>query len=249
MDAIILAGALNSGPLRDLSPAQYEAEIIIAGRPMLDYVICALESVPEIRRILVVGHEQMISEDVRTRVDLVAEPGDSAIDSLSNGLQALASEEPVLIITSDVPLITREALEDFLERCRQRRGDLFYSFVPKEINEQKYPGVRRTYVKLAEGTYTGGNLALLSPVAVKGNIELLKKATILRKQPIKLCKMLGWRYLLKLIFGRLKISQIEERISAVLHFKAVGIISPFPEIGIDVDKPSDLRLAQEVLSK
>ncbi|TCL76343.1 GTP:adenosylcobinamide-phosphate guanylyltransferase [Hydrogenispora ethanolica] len=249
MDAVILAGALNSGPLRAVSSAQYEAAIEIAGRPMLDYVVKALQNVASIRRIIIVGNESAVAPEIRRQAVGVIEPGGTLVDSLIGGLNALQSAEPVLVATSDIPLITREAVEDFLSRCSRIPGDVYYSFVSKELNEAKYPGVQRTYVTLREGTFTGGNLALIAPRVVEENAEMLRKAALLRKKPWKLCQMLGWRYLWKLLCGNLTIAEIEQRVRSVFGIRAVGIISPFPEVGIDVDKPSDFRLATEVLSK
>lgn len=249
MDAVILAGALNSGSLRAVSSAEYEAAIEIAGRPMLDYVVQALKNVAALRRIVIVGNESALTPAIREQVSAVIEPGATLIDSLIQGLHAINATEPVLVATSDIPLITREAVEDFLSRCRRKDGEIYYSFVPKEQNEAKYPGVQRTYVTLKEGTFTGGNLALIDPRVIRDNAPMLRKAALLRKKPWQLCKMLGWRYLWKLLWGRLTIAEIEQRVTAIFAIKAVGVISPYPEVGIDVDKPSDFRLASEVLSK
>lgn len=250
MNAIVLAGALNKGSLRQVSPAQYEAEIEIAGRPMLDYVVLALARVQSIKKIVIVGSESMLSISKSNGEHLIfVKPGSSVVESLENGISALTDREPVLILTSDIPLITKEALEDFLNRCHNQPGDIFYSFVSKAINEQKYPGVQRTYVRLKEGTFTGGNLVLLSPEVIHDKLTILTKAVALRKKPIKLCGLLGWWYLCKLLFGALTIKEIESRVAEVLGVKAVGIVSPYPEVGIDVDKPSDLQLAKEVLTK
>lgn len=250
MNAIILAGAPNKGQLRQVSPAQYEAEIEIAGRPMLDYVVLALERVQSIKKIVIVGSESMLSNS-KSNTDQIqfVEPGPSAIDSLENGIGVLKESEPVLILTSDIPLITKEALEDFLNRCWGRTGDIYYSFVPKAVNDQKYPGVQRTYVRLKEGTFTGGNLALLSPEIIHEKFTTLKRAVALRKKPLKLCGMLGWSYIIKLIFGVLTIKEIENRVAEIFGINAVGIVSLYPEVGIDVDKPSDLKLVREVLTK
>lgn len=250
MNAIVLAGALNKGLLRQVSPAQYEAEIEIAGRPMLDYVVLALERVQSINQIVIVGYESMLSHNSThgKRISFV-NPGSSIIESLENGISVLTPEEPVLILTSDIPLITKEALEDFLERCNSQSGDIYYSFVPKTINDQKYPGVQRTYVRLKEGTFTGGNLVLLSPDLIREKLTILMKAVALRKKPLQLCRMLGWWYLCKLLWGALTIKEIEGRVAEVLGVRAVGVVSPYPEVGIDVDKPSDLKLAQKVLTK
>lgn len=249
MNAIVLAGAPNKGALRQISSAQYEAEIDIAGRPMLDYVVLALERVQSINQIVIVGYESMLSSNGFNDKHLVfVKPGTSVIESLKNGISALTFGEPILILTSDIPLITKEALEDFLNRCN-RSGDIFYSFVPKTVNDQKYPGVQRTYVRLKEGTFTGGNIVLLSSEIIREKLTTLTKAVALRKKPLKLCRMLGWWYLWKLLLGSLTIKEIEGRVAEVLGVKAVGIVSPYPEVGIDVDKPSDLKLAREVLTK
>jgi GTP:adenosylcobinamide-phosphate guanylyltransferase len=249
MDAVILAGALNTGSLRKVSSARYEAEIKIGERPMIDYVVRAIKKVPQIKRITVVAPESILSDELKKQVSLIVKPGNSLIESLNNGLTALATEEPVLILTSDIPLITKEAVEDFLTSCSKRNGDVYYSFVSKEVNERKYPGVQRTYVKLREGVFTGGNIVLLSPRVVKSQREKLNKAASLRKKPLQLVAMLGWKYLLFFIMGKLMIRQIEERATKLLKLNAVGIISPYPEVGIDVDKPSDLQLACQVLAK
>lgn len=246
VDAIILAGALNNGPLRQVSPAKYEAAIEIDGRPMLEYVIAALRNVSAVQRIVVVGDPSLIDERLKGMVFQVVAPGESLMDSLINGVQALQAKEPVLVMTGDIPLISGEALEDFIDRCRAISGDVYYSFVSRESSEKKYPGVERTYVKLKEGVFTGGNVVLLSQRVVRDHLPMLKKAASLRKKPVQLCLMLGWKFLLKLIMGHLKIAEIEGRIFSQFHFKAVGVISPYPEIGIDVDKPSDLKLVQRV---
>lgn len=248
MDAIILAGALNSGPLRKVSPAEYEAEIEIAGRPMLEYVVAAVSQVPRIQRIIVVAPDGALSPESKAKISALVPPGKKMIDSLNNGIKAFNTTEPVLIITSDIPLITPEALNDFLDQCARRQEDVFYPVVSKEVNEQKYPGVQRTYVKLREGTFTGGNLVLISPRVIQNHMEMLNKAVLLRKKPLQLCAMLGLIYLFYLLIGRLTIRDIEKRINKSFNFTAVGIISTYPEVGIDVDKPSDLELANQVLS-
>jgi GTP:adenosylcobinamide-phosphate guanylyltransferase len=249
MDAIILAGATNSGALRQVSQEEFEAEIKIAGRPMLDYVLQALRSISSIQRIVVVGPDSLMTPEMKERTSDVAEPGNSWEESLINGLNKLNTEEPVLLVTSDIPLITKEALEDFLTRCQERKGDVYYSFVSKEANERKYPGVQRTYVKLREGVFTGGNLGLIAPRIIRDNFEMFKKAAAMRKKPLQLCSLLGWKCMFKLVCGRLSIHEIEDRVAKIFHFAAIGVASPYPEVGIDVDKPSDLQLAKEVLSK
>jgi molybdopterin-guanine dinucleotide biosynthesis protein A len=249
MDAVILAGAPNAGNLQQLSAAQYEAEIEIDGRPMLDYIVIALKKVTTIGRIVVAGPEQVLSEQSRALIYKRVEAGQSMIDSLVNGLNILGGESALLVVTSDIPLLSKEAVEDFLTNCKKRSGDVFYSFISKENCETKYPGVNRTYVKLREGIFTGGNIALISQKVIHDNIDMLKKAVNMRKKPMQLGSLLGWKCLWHLILGKITIPEIEQRIDKTFNFKAVGVVSKYPEIGFDVDKPSDLILARKILTK
>jgi GTP:adenosylcobinamide-phosphate guanylyltransferase len=249
MDAVILAGAPNTGNLQQFSAAQYEAEIEIDGRPMLDYIIMALKEVTVMGRIVVTGPEQVLSEQSRALIYKRVEAGQSMIDSLVRGLNILGGESAVLVVTSDIPLLTKEAVEDFLANCQKCRGDVYYSFISKENCEARYPGVSRTYVKLQEGTFTGGNIVLISQKVIRDNIDMLKKAVNMRKKPMQLGSLLGWKCLWRLFLGKITIPEIEQRIDKIFNFKAVGVISKYPEIGIDVDKPSDLILARKILTK
>ena len=248
MDAIILAGAKNTGPLKGCSNSPYEAGIEIAGRPMVELVVEALLKVKRVDRIVVVVPEGILSPDLEREIWKAVLPGETMVDSLLAAFEALEPDEPVLVVTSDIPLITPEAVDDFLDRCGRRSAEVYYSFVSKEVNERKYPGVQRTYVRLKDGTFTGGNIILIHPRVVREHRKRLIQAVALRKQPFKLCRLLGLRFFVKLLFGRLTVGEIERRVERILHLRGAGIVSPYPEVGIDVDKPSDLELARKALA-
>lgn len=247
MDAIILGGALNKGALRESSDQRYEAAIKIHDLPMVQYVLAALEKMQSIEQVIMVAPEEMASS-IRSKKRVVfVPPGDSMVDSLLRALSRLDSEKHVLVLTSDIPLITSEALEDFLQKCAKREADIYYSFVPKEAIEEKYPGVHRTYVRLKDGTFTGGNVVLINPQVILARKYRILQAEQLRKHPVKLCRMLGFKFFLKLLIGRLSVAEIEKRVGEILGFTGAGIVSQYPEVGVDVDKPSDLELAKAFL--
>ena len=108
--------------------------------------------------------------------------------------------------------------------------------------------MQRTYVRLREGTFTGGNLALVAPEALRRGRTVIQQAFLMRKKPIKLARLLGFRFILKFVFNRLGLHEIEERAATVLGCTGRAVISPYPEVGIDVDKPSDLELVERVLA-
>lgn len=69
-----------------------------------------------------------------------------------------------------------------------------------------------------------------------------------RKAPWKTAGLLGIDLLTMLMLGRLSISYIEQRFSELLNIKAVAVISPFPQLANDVDKPSDIEMVEKYLS-
>lgn len=249
VDAVVLAGASNSGPLRECSNADYEAEIDVAGRPMVWYVVDALQRVESVQRIVVVGPVRRLTpllSDLRCQI---VERGETMVESLERGVSALGSPTAVLVVTGDIPLLTPEALVDFLAQCQTRQAELYYPVVAREVNERDYPGVQRTYVRLKDGVFTGGNVVLVRRTAMISEFkDVFAQAVALRKHPVKMCRLLGLTFLVRLVLGRLSIEEIEKRVGRLLNLNGACVISPYPEVGIDVDKPSDLELARRILS-
>ncbi|MDI9419447.1 MAG: NTP transferase domain-containing protein [Firmicutes bacterium] len=247
VDAIVLAGAKNDGKLREVSSSPYEALIPINGRPMVNYVIDALKGSAQIRRIVVVGYPEFkgqIDDDA-----VLLECGESLVENIEIGLNYLGTENHVLVVTSDIPMLASAAVDDFLARCQGQSQDLFYPIVSKDANEAVYPGVARTYVKLKDGTYTGGNMVLVAPKFVQGSKQVIQRVVVLRKKPFDIVKLLGFRILVKFIFRCLRIAEVERRVKHLFGINATAVITSYPQIGTDVDKPSDWELAQRVLSQ
>jgi len=146
-------------------------------------------------------------------------------------------------------MLTAEAVDDFLSQCRDQNQDMFYPIVSKEVNEAVFPGVTRTYVKIKDGTYTGGNMVLVAPKFIQESKQVIHRVVMLRKKPFEIVKLLGFRILVKFIFRCLTIAEVERRVKHLFGINAKAVITSYPQIGTDVDKPSDWELAQRVLSR
>jgi GTP:adenosylcobinamide-phosphate guanylyltransferase len=155
--------------------------------------------------------------------------------------------EKILVVPTDVPFITPEAIEDFLACCEASPADFYYPLTRKEVNDHKYPGVVRTYVRLKEGVFTGGNLFLLSSQAIPACLEIGVKLFDRRKEALAIARLFGIDLVLKYLLGRLSIQMAEKRFLEVVGIRGKGIISSYAEVGVDVDKPTDLRLAEKYL--
>lgn len=270
INAVVLAGAPNTGRLRECSDAPNEALIEIDGRPMISYIIDALVASGVIGRIAVVCTNDVALAMGDAQVEVVESRG-SLMDNLVTGLAGSArstgsDNKRVLVTTSDIPFLTPECVRDFVSRCggsamagiaaapgamsggRSGDADIYYPIVARSVIEGRYPGVERTFFRLVDGEFTGGNAVILNPDRLLASQELIRSAIALRKKPLALARMLGLSFIVRFIFKQLRIVDIEKRAGAMLGLVGRVVVTPFPELGVDVDKPSDLELARRLLT-
>lgn len=243
-DAIILAGGENRKDLAGLSPQKYEALIEIDGRPMVTFVAQALADSQKIDRIFVCGPDALADCLFPANTTLLA-GGRTIMETIMTGMNALGHQDKVLVATADIPLLTPAAVNDFLAKCSMLDADLYYPIVNREMNERYYPGTKRTYVRLREGVFTGGNLFLVNPKIVPACLAIGNRLIEHRKNPWKLCRILGWTFVWRLLTQTLSLKLVEKRVSDLLQIRGTVIQSGYPELGIDIDKPSDLKLVND----
>ncbi len=247
--AIILAGGKKTGIQRDNKEPLDEALIPIGNRYMVEYVVDALLGSQNIERVIISGPVKALEEKYKEdpRITLVKN-GERTIDTLYEGLRIIKPPQlRVLIVTADIPLLTTQAVDDFLDSCKYSEGDLFYPVVPKKISEGKYPGIKRTYVRLREGSVTGGNMFLLNTYVFSKCARRAQELIDLRKKPLRLASHVGLDVLLRYILGILSLKEAEKKVSSLLGIKGVVVVSNYAEVGIDVDKSSDFKIAQKAL--
>lgn len=246
-DAIILAGGESSKAFgRDTSI--YEAMIDINGEPMVLFVARALRQSSLVGKIYVTGPIKVLESCIFPDNTALIEGGRTIVETIKNGIINLEHNNKVLVVTADIPLITPKAIEDFINQCSEYEADLYYPIVEKKYNEARYPGNKRTYVRIKEGTFTGGNIFLVNPQIVPGCINASAPFIDNRKNPLKLCSILGWKFVVKFLLGVISLNELEQRVSDILKIRGRVILSEYPEIGMDVDKPSDLELVKKVMA-
>jgi GTP:adenosylcobinamide-phosphate guanylyltransferase len=243
MQAIVLAGQENVA-LASVSTVRYEAEVLIGGRPMGEWVISALKDAQSISEVVLVGPPSLQSEGV-----LAVAPGSSLWESLNAGLSRLTNpSERVLIVTGDIPLITGMMVDDFVQ-ASPVDADLVYPVISKINTLAKFPETKRTYVKLMGITVTGGNMVVANPLILPKVEERAKVLISHRKAPLRLARDVGILLLLRLLTGRLSLAEAERRVSQVFGVKGRVMECPYPEVGVDVDKVSDWSMVERVFTQ
>lgn len=244
LNAIILAGEEKSSKWNDVSN---KALLKISGKLMIEYVIEALKSSECIDKIIVAGPREQLFDKLSNKVDGIVDTNSSIMDNLMAGVKHLGSRENLLVCTCDIPFITSEAINDFIQSAQDSGADLCYPIIEKRVNIRRFPDAQRTYVRIKEGTFTGGNLFYVNPLAIEKGYHLAVRFLKNRKRPLEMARIIGLSFLAQLLIGRLSLDRIERKFSTILDIKAKAIISSYAEIGNDIDKPSDVIVATNYL--
>jgi molybdopterin-guanine dinucleotide biosynthesis protein A len=238
MAALVLAGRRNDGRLRSVSEADWEALIDVGGAPMAIRVARAVAEASE--AVAVVGPAELGpllpagARLVPPQADLLA--------NLERGLSIFPDEEALLVATGDAALLRAEHVLAFRRGVEAAaEADLWYSIVPRHVVEAFLPGVRRTYVRLREGSFTGGNLLALRPATFGRLKRIAERVVALRKSPLGLARLVGFGFVLRLLAGVVSLAEAERRFSALAGVRGKAVVLPYAEVGVDVDKPSDYR--------
>ncbi len=208
IDAIVLAG--THGDPSHLIQGKNKAFLTVDGRPLLRHVIDALLGAQSVAGIFVVGPVDRMSEalpGVPKRVRLVEQQG----NMLGNGWAGVhASEEqrngardpmrPFLAISSDLPLVSSLALDDFVARCADddRASENAYAMMIGLADEAglapfSEAGIVRPYVELEFARIRLANIFVARPRAL-ANLQFLQIGFGFRKA-------VNWKNVLGLTFS------------------------------------------------
>lgn len=242
--AVVLAGGQAKPEMVALTGVDNRALIPIEGRPMLFYVVRALQEAHGIDGVTVVGNVPDSPDYVR-----IADRG-SFVENLYAGLDTAHEAEYVLITTADIPFVTPAAIEDFVQHAARIQADLLYPIVAVEKCYARFPGVKRTAIRLRNGQWTGGNMILARPAFLRRQYARIRAGYAARKSPLRLALMLGLGTTLKWVLSQvawpalLGVAQLESTVSRVLGGQVRAVVSDFPELATDIDRPSDLMAIQ-----
>lgn len=247
-NAVLMAGTGKPEPLTDQEGVSNKAFIKVKDKALITYVMQALISSSLVDRIAVVGPEADLEElfGGQSKVEIIPEKG-VLLDNLAEGLAAVKGSSLCLIVTGDIPLVTAEVIDNFIKLCEPHDHDLYYPILTRNTCLQNFPTTERTYVRLKDGHITGGNIALINPDWFLANRSRLEMFISYRKKPLKMLRMFPPSFIFKYIINTLSVSDIEKVFSKILQLKARAVFCETAEIGVDVDKISDLELVRKTL--
>ncbi len=244
------AGRGPTDPMAMAFNVAHKCLVPVADVPMLARVVDALNKSPEVSDIA-------ISIDDPAPVATALGPGaavqilpsaSSAPGSVLAALEHEATQWPVLVTTADHALLTPEIVSHFLHEAEASDADLVVGLATRQTIVAELPNTKRTYLNFSDVSVSGCNLFAVNPADGLKFVRFWQQADKNRKKPWKLIGAFGFGALLRWMFGRLSLQGAFELASAKLGANAVPALLPFATAAVDVDKPEDKVLVEELLS-
>jgi len=214
---------------------------------MIEWVIEALYEAETVGEIALIVPTSLQLGPWADKIDKVIMSDGSFIENSIAGTTSFTNGRHVLGATGDLPALTPEAIDDYVRASLSTGAEFCYPLVREEDMEAQFPGSQRTYVKVAGGPVTGGNMVVVSSDIVERNREIIQKLFDTRKSPIAMARVIGLPFIFKYLSGRLRVDDVEHKMEQLLGGKCAAVYTSHASIGADVDKPIDVVVAERVL--
>lgn len=252
IDALILAGRRSGeiDPLAGVENVPHKALLIAGGKPLIRRVVDALKGSGRIDRLMIAAPDDvrgpigaaLESLDGWTFVDTAGSPASTALAHLD----AAAPERGLLLTTSDHALLSPEMVRRFLDEAR--KSDAGAACVDRATYEHRFPGSKRTFIKLKDLQFSGANLFWFAGARAKGLADFWRRLEAKRKKPLDMAREIGVFTALSYLTGSMTKAGLEKTIRQRTKVDVRLVALPNAEAAIDVDKPQDLDLVRKILA-
>jgi GTP:adenosylcobinamide-phosphate guanylyltransferase len=255
MDAIITAGGIpkEEDLLYEYTQGGNKALLDLGGKPLIQWVLDAVSDSKTVNRAVIVGLDEDSGLNCSKEVAYLPNHG-TMLDNIFAGGNKLLSMNPdadiIFVISSDIPGITAEMLDWMTEQTSDEdEQDVYYNYITQEDMENRFPGSKRTFTKFKDFGVCGGDLTAFRAQIMTRDGGVWKDLVAARKNILKQASIIGFGTLFLLATRQLTIADAAKRVGNRLELNARAIRCPYPELGMDVDKPYQLDLLRADLEK
>ncbi|MFH0831668.1 MAG: nucleotidyltransferase family protein [archaeon] len=260
------------GKYKPLIKVGGEIDGIKKRRPVIEYTLHALAESKNIEGITVIGNKEKLERGLDINLKIYSErcrfvqQAGSLRENVFQGYRESGTKGHALFITADAPLSTREGVDSFIEACQKdfENYDCFYPIVSRKFLHQ-YESFYRTrkyfwvedditnnsddFMEKGMRGFRISNMAIANPEKIRSPefIDFAYSARKLRN-PLNVGKLVGmcWGEIFKYMAGKLKLSEIQEKISRTLGTRLKFVEIEDALSSLDVDAEGDEKSIEKI---
>ena len=244
-NALILAGTRPGGdPLAAAEDVEAKALIEIDGRTMLERVVGALREAGAGR--IAVACAGAVADLAETLGCEVVAPASGPSGSAMHGLDLLGA--PMLLTTADHALLEADWVRQMVQDTPDS-ADVSVMLAERSTVERSLPGSKRTWLKFADGQWSGCNLFYFRTDAAFAAIELWSRIEADRKRPWRIVRRLGPTMLWVYARGKLGLAEGLARLGQRIGIEVALVPANDGLAAVDADTPQDLAQIRKIFRK
>ena len=244
--ALVLAGSRPGAPdpVAAAEGVAHKALVDVGGMPMLARVLRSLREAGIEHIAVAADHPEVLSLAYAFSA-IPVPPGAGPSASVARGFATMGP--PLLVTTADHALLRPQWVADFVADAPDE-ADVAMLLARREDVERAVPGTRRTWLRFADGAWSGCNLFLLNSSRAKRAIATWEAVEAERKRPWKIAARLGVGTLVSYLLGRLALTEAVARLGDRVKLEAAIVTARDGLAAVDVDKPEDLAEVRRILA-
>jgi CTP:molybdopterin cytidylyltransferase MocA len=238
--AAITAGGRVTGELATAIGTDVKALARVGKTSLLETAIEAARGAGA-STIAVIGG-QAVREQFAARVDRVIDESPDGGENVRRAIEA-ATDEPLLLLTSDMPFVEASDVAAFLAAARAMRADAALPLAEADAYLRAYPGAPPHLTRLGNVRVANGSVVYFGPGVAPRILDTAQRLFAARKSLVRMAALLGPPLLARFAIGRLRIEHVEARAQTLLGIRARAIRDASPGLCFDVDTIDDYRYA------
>lgn len=242
MKAVITAGGRIDGAYAAEAATGIKALAVTHGLSMLQRAIDALRGCG-VERIAVVG-EAPVRDACAGKVEAIIDAAESGSQNVLRALRAWPEDgEPLLYLTSDMPYLSPEALQAFVDRVPP--GSLSLPLTEYDAFTARFPGAPPFGITLAGERVVNGGAFYLPAGSTEKLASIARPFFEARKAPWRMASIAGPGLLVRFALKRLSVAHVETRAREVLGIPVSAVRNAPAELAYDADTADEFRYARD----
>lgn len=245
--ALVLAGSRPGAPdpVAEAEGVSHKALVEIDRTPMLARVVGALQEAG-IAQVAVAASDPAVCALAQELGCTLAPAAAGPSASVAQAFAAIGA--PMLVTTADHALLRPEWITQFLADV-PADTDVAVLLARRERIEEALPESRRTYLRFADGQWSGCNLFLLASARADAAIRTWSLVEANRKRPWRIAMRLGPKMLLDYALGRLTLAGAIAALGRRIGIAASLVEANDGLAAVDVDKAADLADVRGIVAR